>query len=381
MTLYGKKTIVDTPFDDYSARQEEKLAQLKVARVQKNCMMTYESVVFMASLAVTIGINADVFSKFVIWLAFVAVVFFFWLYTLRYVCQKMSPQFSFLINSVYVTTLGTVAQLCYPLYAKYIDDCFANDTLFAFKIAPIAIAMTVLSIKSTTTGEKLNVNKEVIKPMSYTILLMLPISAICNTLHETKAFFTYFLFAIFSYVFCVIYSKYNKCNFLFSSENELLFSEMPSPSIRFVSTFIFDRLKSSAAVIVALALSFATINISKNFLDIDLSPYALALIYLFTSIICVIFASIARQRYSFLEICYLCMLFSLPIFGVSITIPQFIGYSFIIIIGNASVIGILKALPRRFISSKRPLHVKGVPFIFLVISIIYMVAGVVFMVY
>ena len=392
MAVYGKKTRVDTPFDDYKKRSEAP-GGIQVGRSKAAPLyMNNKSVIFLVGIILSLAMKSESILECVAWAGVIFIMVLFWSVTVRFFVPHKNITANIIINFLYVVLFG----LGYSYLLRYIGGKIPTDVFRLNQesiydmhyMTPMALAFCAVSRYDYDRPE---FGWNILLPTGLGFVVMFITSLTLGLLHITKGFVAIMEASLLLMLFSVIMSLFYKHGVYFSAPPQYnIFTAVPNKDITEFWKLVINKLALFGASVISVVICIVLDRFLGNRFPIRyFDPLIMAILLGgFLALINAIpyltrrvgVRNDIRDFLRFYEYPAISTLLSLPLAG-DYPYPKLFIYIVLLIAADALITGLVVSIPRRLIFSNRNSSTTGAPAILLVISLIVMVGTTFFVIY
>lgn len=392
MAIYGKKTRVDTPFDDYKRRSAEP-AGVHVGRSKAAPFyMNNRSVIFLVGVVLSLAMKCENIFEFSLWSVVLLLMILFWSFTVRLFVPHKNIMANILVNFLYVVLWG----LGYSFLIRYLGSKLPYDMVRLnlelvydmHYLTPMAISFSSVS---RYEEERPDFGWNVLFPAFTGVAVMIVTTLVSMLFHITKGFMAIMEAALLLMLVSVILSAIRKHGVYFAAKTQYdIFTAVPDKDPSEFGKFVLNKLFLFISCGLTVAICEAAVIFLSGKFDIRIVMPALIALILggFVALISKI-PFLGSKDHGPGDIRYLIRYYEYPAISALLSLPFASDYPYIklavyialIILADSLITGLIVALPRRLIFSNRNGNSSGAPAILLTISLIVMVGTVFFVIY
>lgn len=386
MALFKNNTTVDTPFDNYKERQEER-DRLLVGHVPESPIyMSQEAVFFLVSVVMSLYQKCLLVKDGLIWSLVVVLVVLFWSFTVRYFVPKNNLFWNVVTNSIYifVVNIGVVFLLNLVLGVR-------TNPIDYVILTPFVIGFSAVTYTSHTE-DYFDYKEDVLWPTVRSVVLMIIVCVICHFFNISQSFVAILLAGIGLLIMSRIFSWINKREFLFSPMPAYsIFRSVPNKNpLAFVRFFSY-RLLILVGLVIASAISVIMCKIGKmqgynfSFLTVLIFAIVGAIIIMVSDLIPFLKlekhnSSKVSRRMKYFEYPLICAFMTFP-FVSDFSYIKLLAYIIFVLILSTMFSGLMISIPRRLLFTRRVKLASGAPAILIALSLLDMVIRLLFVLY
>lgn len=386
MSLFKNNKTVDTPFDNYKERQEER-ERLMVDHVPESPVyMTQEAVFFMVSIVMSLFQKTLSIGEGSLWTLVTFLVILIWSFTVRLFVPKRNMLLNVFINTLFVllSNIGVVVLLGSFTTLGIVP----TDTLV---LMPLGIGFSILSYEFHSE-DYFDYKEDLLWPSLRTLGLMIVVSALCDVLGIKVYFVSILLSSLLMLFMSRVISLINKREFLFAplpaySVFKSVPSKHPLSFVRYFSYRIYLVISMVVASIVTIIVQ--NISVSKG-IDIKWFIGILVAVVMFIFLLIADFIPFFKSEFrSASKLARYIKYYEFPVLCVLLTYGISCGYSYIrlgvyvivLVLIDILFTGFLISLPRRLLITRRCKYLSGAPAILMTLALLVMVVNILFMLY
>lgn len=386
MALFGNNTKVDTPFDNYKERQEER-QRLLVGHVPPSPIyMSQEAVFFLVSIVMCLFQKCFTIKDAAIWSVAVVIVVGLWSVTMRFFISKADMLINVFLNTFFVLTcnLGIVWLINILLKMPVTLSDYVT-------LSPLALGFMMISYEFHAE-DYFDYREDVLFPTIRGIISTMVVAVICHFFMIQLSFFTVLLSALVLLLMSRVESLIYKRDYLYAPVPPYsAFKSVPNKEPMAFLRFFSYRIILFIAMIVASIVSIIVTMIGEriNFaLDRFNGLLVAVVMIIFIAIVEFIpfFKSERKNRsrnarfMRYYEYPFICAAVCVGL-GMNIPLWKYGIYLLFIVLLDLYVAGYMISLPRRLLFTRKNKYYSGAPAILVNISLLVMVINLLFMIY
>ena len=250
MAVFKNNKTIDTPFDNYKERQEER-DRLMVDHVPESPVyMTQEAVFFMVSIVMSLFQKTLTIGEGSLWTLTVFLVIMIWSFTVRLFVPKKNMIWNVLVNVLFVLLANIGAVVVLGSFTTLRIN--PADTLI---MMPLGIGFSILSYEFHDE-DYFDYKEDLLWPSLRTLAVMIVVSALCDVM-GIRVYFVAVLFAALLVLFMSrVVSMINRREFLFAPLPAYsVFKSVPSKHpVSFVRFFAYRIVLVISMLVASISL-------------------------------------------------------------------------------------------------------------------------------
>lgn len=386
MGLFNKNTTVDTPFDNYKERQEEQQRLLVNHVPESPVYMSQEAVIFMVSVVMAVFQKCTEIKSGIIWVLATVAVVFLWSVTIRFILPKKNMLVHVFANTMYVLIMN--AGIVIGLY--YLLKMEVKPTDY-FLLIPLALGFSILSY-GFHSDDYFDYQEDILWPTVRTTITMLLVTTICHFIGITQHFVVIVFAGIILLLMSKLLSKLNKREYLFSPVPAYsIFRSIPNRNtVAFVRFFLYRALLFVVLMATAI-ICLIVCRVALNY-GFDVSMFSTFIVVIILSIVVVIIDFIPffkEETKSKSRTARIMKYIEIPLLSAFMAIPVINNYEhikfgvYVLFLVALEVLfsGLVIALPRRLLFTRRVKVSSGAPAMLIALALIDMVVELLFVIY